>query len=124
MAEQTDARSLAQFFFEVGYGAAWADGFIANGELAPFPMTDTTVERAWSIACEAYEDPQEFDAKLAQTNASPDLYDALIKCRKQFDYYRQQHLAKNTPEANVKAIINGEFAAICDAALAKARGEA
>jgi len=51
--------------------------------------------------------------------AAPGLYDMLIKCRKQFEHYQRQHASKDIAEA----IIHGEFAAMCDAAIAKARGE-
>lgn len=54
-------RTAAQFFFEVGYGACWAEAYVRNGEKAPFPLTDAMVERAWQIAPEAHDDPAEFD---------------------------------------------------------------
>ncbi|QEH81151.1 hypothetical protein EIK56_24930 [Sphingomonas sp. C8-2] len=61
--EQARARvdDIARFFFEIGYGACWADAFIANGEKAPFPLSDAGIDRAWEIAPEATADPAEFD---------------------------------------------------------------
>jgi hypothetical protein len=58
-------RSVAQFFFEVGYGACFAEAYIRNGGKVPWPMSDVEVERAWSIAGEAHDDPEEFSRYLA-----------------------------------------------------------
>jgi len=58
-------RSIAQFFFEVGYGAAYADAFIANNGSPAFTLTDASIERAWAIAPEAYEDHAEWDRYMA-----------------------------------------------------------
>jgi hypothetical protein len=62
-------RSPAQFFFEVGFGAAYAEAVIQQGD-APFALSDALIERAWEIAGEAHDDPAEFDRYLAQANAS------------------------------------------------------
>lgn len=61
-------RTPAQFFFEVGYGACWAEAYLRN-DTAPFELTDVVVERAWEIAGEAHDDPEEFDRYLALANA-------------------------------------------------------
>lgn len=72
--EVTQARELerspAQFFFEVGYGACFAEVLIRNGMHAPFDLTDAVVEHAWDIAGEAYEVPEEFDRYLELANAA------------------------------------------------------
>jgi len=75
--EQGVERTLAQFFFEVGYGACWADGFIKNGSKAPFPLTDAVIDRAWQIAPEAHEDGEEWDRHQALADAAPALLEAL-----------------------------------------------
>jgi hypothetical protein len=72
MADQVE-RTLAQFFFEVGFGACWAEAYIANGETPPFALTDAGVERAWEIAGEAHDDPEEFDRNKALADAASDL---------------------------------------------------
>lgn len=59
-------RGLAQYWFEIGYGSCWADAYMANGYQAPFLLTDSIVEHAWSIAPEATDDPDEFQARLTE----------------------------------------------------------
>jgi len=61
-------RAPAQFFFEVGFGAAYAQALIANDMKPPFALTDAVVEHAWDIAGEAHDDPEEFDRYLALAN--------------------------------------------------------
>lgn len=68
-----DDRTLAQFFFEIGYGACFAEAYIRNGNVAPFQLTDALVERAWEIAGEAHDDPEEFDRQQTLADAAPDL---------------------------------------------------
>lgn len=75
--EQALDRSVAQFFFEIGYAACWADAFIQNDQKPPFHLTDAIIERAWQTSYESYEEPAEFDAKLAIANAAPELLEAL-----------------------------------------------
>jgi len=84
MAEQVE-RTLAQFFFEVGFGACWAQAYIANGETAPFALTDAGVERAWEIAGESHDDPAEFDCNKALADAAPDLLEACQAAEKLID---------------------------------------
>lgn len=72
-----DLRTLAQFFFEVGFGACWAEAYVQNGEQEPFPLTDALVERAWEIAGEAHDDPAEFAGKLALANTDASLLEVL-----------------------------------------------
>jgi hypothetical protein len=62
-------RTPAQFFFEVGFGAAFAKALIDNDMKPPFEFSDAVVERAWEIAREAHDDHEEFDRYLAQANA-------------------------------------------------------
>lgn len=55
----------------------------------------------------------------------PDVPDALTALRKaadQFVSYERQHRAKGTPEADAKADVNAEMAAMCLAAIRKAEG--
>lgn len=61
-------RSPAQFFFEIGFAACWAEAFIRAGEKPPFELTDALIEHAWSIAGEAHDDHEEFDRYLALAN--------------------------------------------------------
>lgn len=61
-------RSAAQFFFEIGFGAAFAQALIANDGKAPFVFSDALVEHAWAIAGEAHDDPAEFDDYLSLAN--------------------------------------------------------
>lgn len=72
-----DERSLAQFFFEIGYGACWAEAFIRSDGKPPFALTDAIVERAWEIAGEAHDEPAEFDSKRAMAEAAPAMRAAL-----------------------------------------------
>ena len=61
-------RKTAQFFFEVGFAACWAEAFVRNGEVPPFELSDELIERAWSIAREAHDDRAEFDRHLTAAN--------------------------------------------------------
>jgi hypothetical protein len=61
-------RTPAQFFFEIGFGAAFAEAVVRNGGVPPFEFSDAVVERAWAIAGEAHDDPAEFDRYLALAN--------------------------------------------------------
>lgn len=65
-----DDRTTAQFFFEVGYSAAWADAYMANGKKAAFPISDESLERAWAIAPEAHDDREEWDRHMAATQSA------------------------------------------------------
>lgn len=76
MTTQPD-RSPAQFFFEVGYGACWAEAFVRNDSTPPFPLTDAIVERAWAVAGEAHDDPEEFDHHHRLAASAPALLEAL-----------------------------------------------
>jgi len=67
---QADERSPAQFFFEMGFGACYAEAMIRGGDKVPFPISDDFMEQQWIISQEAYEDPSELDAMLALTAAS------------------------------------------------------
>lgn len=76
MGKVTDERSTAQFFFEMGFGACYAEAIVSSG-VVPFPLTDREVERQWAISREAYDDPAELDAMLARTNNHAELVEAL-----------------------------------------------
>jgi hypothetical protein len=79
---EQDKRTLAQFFFEVGYGAAWADAFMANGQKAAFPLTDEAIERAWAIAPEAHEDAEEWARNQRAADEVPAMAQALREAEK------------------------------------------
>lgn len=66
-----DDRTTAQFFFECGYGAAYADGFMENGQKPAFTLSDDAIERAWAIAPEAHDDREEWDRHMAATQQPP-----------------------------------------------------
>lgn len=66
----TDERSPAQFFFEMGFGACYAEAIVRNGDQAPFPLSDEEMERQWAISREAYDDPAELDAMLARIEST------------------------------------------------------
>lgn len=55
-----------------------------------------------------------------RTRAEPDLVEALRKCRDQFEFYVNAHMAKQPPDMG-KAATNQEFVELCDAALASAK---
>jgi len=67
---QVDERSPAQFFFEMGFGACYAEAMISNGNKAPFPLSDAEIERQWAISQDAYDDPAELEAMLAHSRPS------------------------------------------------------
>lgn len=120
---ESDERTPAQFFFEVGYGACWAESYVRTDGKPPFTLTDATVERAWAIAGEAHDDPAEFDAYLARANAgskeptasTPNMIDgaaredpdAVTGCADDFmpgsaDQWRNFLAAPDTPAAAVR----------------------
>lgn len=51
-----------------------------------------------------------------RTRAEPDLVEVLRKCRDQFNFYVNAHMAKRPPDMD-KAATNQEFVELCDAAL-------
>ncbi len=48
-----------------------------------------------------------------------DLRELLTACGQQFRFYEKNHRAKNTDDARAKAIVNAEFAARCEALVAR-----
>ncbi|TCM21523.1 hypothetical protein EDF56_101187 [Novosphingobium sp. PhB165] len=62
-----DDRTTAQFFFDVGYFAAWSDAYMQNGKKAAFTISDGDLDRAWAIAPEAHDDREEWDRHMAAT---------------------------------------------------------
>lgn len=82
-------RTLAQFFFEIGYGACWADAYVAQGERPPFELTDAIIERAWAIAPDCHDDAGEFDRMKAMADAAPDLLDVLRDVMRPYSIYDQ-----------------------------------
>lgn len=55
--------------------------------------------------------------------AAPDLLEALKIAAERFRTYERLHRAKGTDEARDKAISNGDMAALCEAAITKAKGQ-
>ena len=109
-----DDRTLAQFFFELGYGACWAEAAIRNGEKPPFDLTDAVIERAWAITPETYDDHAEFDEKLALVDSAPDMLAALETV--QFACTNHGGECERDPQAVLR-----EIHATVTAAIAKAR---
>lgn len=70
-----DPRPLAQFLFEAGYTACWADIYVAGQQFKP--LSDAMIERAWDITPAAYDPEDDLEAKIALINAAPDLLAAL-----------------------------------------------
>ena len=62
---ETLNRSVAQFFFEVGYGACFAEALVQNDMKPPFVLSDEHIEAAWPRSIEAHEDHAEMDRMLA-----------------------------------------------------------
>lgn len=87
-------RTIAQFFFEVGYAACYADAYIRNDGKPPFELSDALIERAWEIAAEAHEDPAEWDAYQAKADAAPDLIEALRPFVKEFEERREAYIRR------------------------------
>ena len=73
---EADNRALAQFFFDHGFTACWADAMMANAQRPVFDLTDARFERAWAImpeCCDTPEDAAEFAQKKALADAAPQL---------------------------------------------------
>lgn len=66
-AEAPLLRTPAQFFFETGYFAAYADVTFRRKESQ---LTDAVIERAWAVAHEGHPDPAEFDRYLSSANSA------------------------------------------------------
>lgn len=88
---ESDTRAYAQFFFEVGYTACWAESYTSNGS-APFSLTNGIIDHAWEIAGEAHDDPDEFARKKALSDAAPDLLAALTRIAAFDDEYGNARL--------------------------------
>lgn len=83
MSAPTD-RGIAQFFFEVGYGACWAEAFIRK-DSPPFHLTDAVVDRAWQMAPDGY-DGDEFEPNKALADAAPELLRVLELMNAEYDW--------------------------------------
>lgn len=106
-----DTRSLAQFFYEVGFASCFAEATIRNDMKPPFELSDALIEAAWPRSIEAYDDGVEMDQRLALADAAPDLLDAL----------------EEVQEMNRKGLTGSEARIVwakVRAAIAKARGAA
>lgn len=108
-------RGVAQFFFEIGYGACWAEAFVRN-DCAPFELTDALIGRAWEIAPEAHDDHAEFDRYLALATAQSDLIDALKLAANRLNRIAVDGIASGSPSRWE----HGEWANEAFAAVAKA----
>ncbi|WP_066723457.1 hypothetical protein [Sphingomonas pituitosa] len=65
-AEKGIPAKSAQYFFEIGFMAAFAEVTVGAGK-APFPLTDRIVDKAWADARDGVDDPAEWDAHLSAT---------------------------------------------------------
>lgn len=61
-------RSPAQFFFEIGFQASFAEATVRARNVPPFELTDAIIERAWQIAPEGHPDREEFEWYLEQAD--------------------------------------------------------
>lgn len=123
--EEQDERSISQFFFEKGYGACWADAFMAMPMLPQsFPLTDAAVDRAWDVLpmCQdTSEDYVEFDKRKALSDAAPELLARLKSERENRDNILRFLLDGHT-EMVIDMLRNGGKAT--DDVIAKATGAA
>lgn len=65
-------------------------------------------------------EPGPIQANAALIAASPELLEALTKCRDVFMRYAELHAAKGTPEGVEKAKANHDLATMCEAAISRA----
>lgn len=92
----------------------------------------------WGLVCniglpESYWDRGGGDPTLAEVEtmeanarlieAVHDLLAMVQEAAKQFRFYQAQHAAKDTPEADAKAVVNADLALRCEAAISRALGE-
>jgi hypothetical protein len=75
-------------------------------------------DKTYGIAWHNLEEISRFELFLAALSTIQDgsVREALAKCRAQFDFYVEQHMAKTPPDVD-KAATNQEFVELCDAAL-------
>lgn len=121
--EEQDERSIAQFFFEKGYGACWADAFMAMPTLsASFPLTDAAVDRAWDVLpmCQdTSEDYVEFDKRKALSDAAPEMLSTLQGIGASMEAILASDLRRAGPAALIP-----EWLAEIRSAIARATGAA
>lgn len=112
----SEERTLAQFWFEIGFAACWAEAYVQN-DSAPFELNDRKIAREFEKSIEAHDDPAEIDAFKALADAAPELLEALEAleaCRAQFDFYAAEH---RKAEKHEKAATNERFAFLCSKAI-------
>ncbi|MGT2514768.1 hypothetical protein ACVOMT_11520 [Sphingomonas panni] len=61
-------RSPAQFFFEIGFQASFAEATVRARNVPPFELTDAIIERAWQLAPEGHPEREEFEWYLEQAD--------------------------------------------------------
>lgn len=107
-----DERSVAQFFFEMGFGACYAEAMIRNGHTAPFELSDGFLDAQWEISQEAYEDHAELERMLNRTRATRQdgLREALQKARDTIVQHHQWHAAQTDPDPEHGFIPADEYA--------------
>jgi hypothetical protein len=50
-----DRSRYEQFWFELGYGACWADAYVMAQNGVSFALSDAVFERAWAILPDGYD---------------------------------------------------------------------
>ncbi len=69
MADQPGAVEPAEYFFLIGYFAAYSDAIVRFG-VHPWPITEATIDKAWRDARWGAADAAEFDRMRAQANGT------------------------------------------------------
>lgn len=69
MADQPGAGEPAEYFFVIGYFAAYADAIVRFG-ISPWPITQAIIDKAWRDARWGAANAAEFDRMRAQANGT------------------------------------------------------
>lgn len=112
-----DDRTPAQFFFEMGFAACFAEAVVRNGDCIPFTLVDEDIERQWVISRKAYPDRAELEAMLVRASAQDELVEALA-VGERFLNACNSAWAAGEPEHRVKTMLDlsDEFRSALDRA--------